>query len=319
MLRQIFPATHPWGPRGVGAGIEGTEAHSAKAACPQSCGTSLGHHPHLVQDRGTHDSHPSQLQRGEEGEKEGHPERSRHGRATQRRQPAPGSQASGVEEHRAWLREEQPTLIWRQKPPGHLQFSMLPPLLPSLRAPGPALPHKRAAVPTASPLCQTLSLLPALQCPSPHTLVCSHETGMSHNSHHQLPLTCCGLESLSCFPSPKFGSAGVRRNLSSYSLRRAPERCHSSQGLPYKFYSQKSLKTTKENQFNPSKTSHIKSWQCTMLLCLPHFLSSTQGCCQHPLQTEAAVYCGIKPGCQEVAAPSATLRSLDNPLLPFFL
>lgn len=76
-------------------------------------------------------------------------------------------------------------------------------------------------------------------------LVCSRETSMRHNSHHQQPFTSRGLTSLSCFPSPKLGSAGVcSRNLSSYSLSREPEHCHNSQGLPYKLYSQKSLRTT---------------------------------------------------------------------------
>lgn len=268
-----------------------------------------------------HGSHPSQLQRGE-GRGEGGPPREEQAQpchtkeAASSREPGlGGGGASGMAAGRAanaYLEAEA------SRTPAVQHASPSPAVTEGTRT-SPAsqtccCAHCKHPLPDALPAPST----PA-QRPRPPTLVCSHETGMSHNSHHQLPFTCCGLASLSCFPSPKFGSAGVRRNLSSYSLRRAPERCHSSQGLPYKFYYQKSLKTTKENQFNPSKTSHIKSWQCTMLLCLPHFLSSTQGCCQHPLQTEAAVYCGIKPGCQEVAAPSATLRSLDNPLLPFFL
>lgn len=115
-----------------------------------------------AQDRGTTAAIPP----SSNGENDGHPERSGHGRAAQRSQPAPRSRASGAEERPAWLsarhcREEEPTLIWRQRPPGHLQFSMPPPLLPLLRAPGAALCHNAPL----SPLQPSARLPPCSQPP----------------------------------------------------------------------------------------------------------------------------------------------------------
>lgn len=194
--------------------------------------------------------------------------------------------------------QSQPGLICRHGPPGRLHFSTLPPLLPRLGAPGAALRAHYIlcqAPPRSQPRCE------------------------SHNSHHQLPFTCCGLASLSRFPSPELGSAGVQQEPQQLQPQPRTRALLLQSGPPLHILQSKVVKNNKKPQFNPSKTSHMKSWQHTMLLCLPHFLPSAQGCCQHPLQTEAAVYCGIQRGCQEAAALSATLRSLDNPLLPFFL
>lgn len=122
-----------------------------------------------AQDGGTTAAIPPSCNR----ENDRHPERSGHGRAAQRSQPAPRSQASGAEERPAWLSarrcgEEKPTLIWRQRPPGHLQFSMLPPLLLLLRAPGAALCHNAPLSPLQPsaglpPCCQPLRWFVAMR------------------------------------------------------------------------------------------------------------------------------------------------------------
>lgn len=93
--------------------------------------------------------------------------------------------------------------------------------------------------------------------------------------------------SLSRFPLPavrKPRRAAGTSGRSSYSLRHAPQHWHCRQGLPYKFSSQKSLKKKKKQntQFNPPKTSHIKSWQ----LRITRFLPKAQGRCQRPRQTQ---------------------------------
>ena len=170
--------------------------------------------------RRSHRSHPSKLQ---QGGTTGHTERNGYGPAAQRRKPASKSWTTGAEERPAWLsaqlcREERSQRLSGGKgTPGHLQLSMLLPLLSLLRAPGSTL-HCNAPL---SPFKSTASLPPCLpghkHCIPGPTLVCNHHvTGISHNSYHKLPFTCCGLASLSHFPLPEaspllFGSPSVQQ------------------------------------------------------------------------------------------------------------
>lgn len=154
-----------------------------------------------------HRSHPSKLQ---QGGTTGHTERNGYSPAAQRRKPASRSWTTGAEERPAWLsaqlcgEESSQRLSRGRGTPGHLQLSMLPPLLSLLRAPGSTL---HCNVPL-SPFKSTASLPPCLSvhkhCVPAPTLVCNHHvTGINHNSYHKLPFTCCGLASLSCFPLPE--------------------------------------------------------------------------------------------------------------------
>lgn len=124
-------------------------------------GSTSGHTPRLRKTREDHRSHRSKLQ---EGGRTGHTERNGYGPAAQRGTPASRSWTTGAEERPAWLsaqlcgEERSQRLSGGRETPGHLQLSMLPPLLSLLRAPGstqhcnaPLSPFKSTASPPPSP------------------------------------------------------------------------------------------------------------------------------------------------------------------------
>lgn len=141
-----------------------------------------------------HGSHPSQLQRGERrapGEERARPCRTKEPASSQ--EPGlGGGGASGMAERPALRGRGANAYLEAEasRTPAVQHASPSPPVTEGTRS-SPV--SQRAAEPTAT-LCQAPPLLPA------PVLVCSHGTGVSHNSHHQLPFTCCGLTSLSCFP-----------------------------------------------------------------------------------------------------------------------
>lgn len=144
-----------------------------------------------------HSSHPSQLQQGER-----QAPREERARPCRTKEPASsqepglgGGGASGMAERPALRGREANAYLEAEasRTPAVQHASPSPPVTEGTRS-SPV--SQCAAEPTAT-LCRAPPLLPA------PALVCSHETGVSHNSHHQLPFTCCGLTSLSCFPLSK--------------------------------------------------------------------------------------------------------------------
>lgn len=180
-----------------------------------------------------HGSHPSQLQRGERrapGEERARPCRTKQPASSQ--EPGlGGGGASGMAERPALRGRGANAYLEAEasRTPAVQHASPSPPVTEGTRS-SPV--SQRAAEPTAT-LCQAPPLLPA--------------PALSHNSHHQLPFTCCGLTSLSCFPLSRVRKCWRTAGTSAVTASTAqPERCHSGHSLPYKFYSQKSLKTTKK-------------------------------------------------------------------------
>lgn len=131
-----------------------------------------------------------------------------------------GGGASGMAERPALRGREQPTLSGGRGPPGHLQLSMLAPLLSFLRAPGPACAATRCRAclrPLPAPALASRSRQ-ASAAPQPPWQPAAPRDGISRNSHHKPPLARCGLAPLSCFPPPQslappaqFGNPGTQQ------------------------------------------------------------------------------------------------------------
>lgn len=196
----------------------------------------------------------------------------------------------------AWLWGRAAKAYLEAGPPGHLQPSRIP--LSPVTEGSPLSPPQSSGRPPLSP---------AL-CPSPR-LVCSHETSKSHNSQHQLHLPAVAVH------SHLASLSGARRRRHTQEPQQPQLGLNQSTATPGRAPSpisqSKAVKKNKKPQVNPSKTSGIKSWQRTVLLCLPHFLPSP-GMLPTSPQTEQPF----------TAAPNrgrklcATLTALQNPCCP---